>query len=226
MTCRQWPECESVAEWFSTLWRGWWSMNEQRLVGGAVCVQTWTSVGWCRARASTAAASTLSARTGVCATPATKWTARSGRASASTSTSVPAASCRCASSSAATRPARSCARVRSATRWPVTVGRASTWTSVTARWPACTPAVSTRVSTHEAATCVPVRTATGWTPTSAPARVRAQTAAMKLHCEHAPTPSAQGWRRGVVVSGVRRMNEVNARRARLVSGWVTVFGRV
>jgi len=32
-----------------------------------------------------------------------------------------------------------------------------------------------------------------------------------------------GWRRGVVVSGVRRMNEVNARRARLVLGWVTVF---
>ena len=31
---------------------------------------------------------------------------------------------------------------------------------------------------------------------------------------------------GVVVSGVRRMNEVNARRARLVLGWVTVFGRV
>jgi len=29
-------------------------------------------------------------------------------------------------------------------------------------------------------------------------------------------------RRGVVVSGVRRMNEVNARRARLVPGWVTV----
>jgi len=29
-----------------------------------------------------------------------------------------------------------------------------------------------------------------------------------------------------VVSGVRRMNEVNARRARLVLGWVTVFGRV
>jgi len=27
-------------------------------------------------------------------------------------------------------------------------------------------------------------------------------------------------------SGIRRMNEVNARRARLVSGWVTVFGRV
>ena len=31
-------------------------------------------------------------------------------------------------------------------------------------------------------------------------------------------------RRGVVVSGVRRMNEVNSRRARLVLGWVTVFG--
>ena len=35
-----------------------------------------------------------------------------------------------------------------------------------------------------------------------------------------------GRRRGVVVSGVRRMNEVNARRARLVLGWVTFFGRV
>ena len=34
------------------------------------------------------------------------------------------------------------------------------------------------------------------------------------------------WRRGVVVSGVRRMNEVNPRRAWLVPGWVTVFGRV
>ena len=34
------------------------------------------------------------------------------------------------------------------------------------------------------------------------------------------------WRRGVVVSGVRRMYEVNARRARLVPGWVTVFGQV
>ena len=34
------------------------------------------------------------------------------------------------------------------------------------------------------------------------------------------------WRRGVVVSGVRRMNEVNARRAWLLPGWVTVFGRV
>jgi len=35
-----------------------------------------------------------------------------------------------------------------------------------------------------------------------------------------------GCRRGAVVSGVRRMNEVNARRARLILGWVTVFGRV
>ena len=35
-----------------------------------------------------------------------------------------------------------------------------------------------------------------------------------------------GWRRAVVVSVVRRMNEVNARLARLVPGWVTVFERV
>ena len=42
-----------------------------------------------------------------------------------------------------------------------------------------------------------------------------------------PNPTqSKGCRRGVVVSGVRRMNEVNARRARLVPGWVTVFGRV
>ena len=34
------------------------------------------------------------------------------------------------------------------------------------------------------------------------------------------------WRRGVVVCGVRRMNEVNARRARLVLGWVTIFWQV
>jgi len=31
---------------------------------------------------------------------------------------------------------------------------------------------------------------------------------------------------GVMVSGVRRMNEVNARWVRLVLGWVTVYGRV
>jgi len=35
-----------------------------------------------------------------------------------------------------------------------------------------------------------------------------------------------GWWRGVVVSGVHRMNEVNPRRARLLPGWVTVFGQV
>ena len=35
-----------------------------------------------------------------------------------------------------------------------------------------------------------------------------------------------GRRRGAVVSGVRRTNEVNARQTRLVPGWVTVFGRV
>jgi len=34
------------------------------------------------------------------------------------------------------------------------------------------------------------------------------------------------WRRVIVVSGVRRMKEVNQRRARLVPGWVTVFGLV
>jgi len=39
-------------------------------------------------------------------------------------------------------------------------------------------------------------------------------------------PCYSTWRRGVVVSGVRRMNEVNPRRARLVLGWVTVFGQV
>jgi len=30
-----------------------------------------------------------------------------------------------------------------------------------------------------------------------------------------------GWRRGVVVSVVRRMNEFTLRRARLILGWVT-----
>ena len=34
------------------------------------------------------------------------------------------------------------------------------------------------------------------------------------------------WRHGVVVSGVSRMNEINPRRARIVLGWATVFGRV
>jgi len=38
--------------------------------------------------------------------------------------------------------------------------------------------------------------------------------------------SIGGWWRGIVVSGVRHMNEVNACQARLVLGWVTVFGQV
>ena len=42
---------------------------------------------------------------------------------------------------------------------------------------------------------------------------------------YAPNAPPPGWRRGVVVSGVRRMNEVNTRRARLVPGWVTSSGR-
>jgi len=41
-----------------------------------------------------------------------------------------------------------------------------------------------------------------------------------------PSLSVINWWRGVVVSGVCRMNEVNAHRARLVRGWVTVFGQV
>ena len=48
----------------------------------------------------------------------------------------------------------------------------------------------------------------------------------RLIYRHSLRERACGWRRGVVVSGVRRMNEVNARRARLVLGWVAVFGRV
>ena len=34
-----------------------------------------------------------------------------------------------------------------------------------------------------------------------------------------------GCQRGVVVSGVHRMNEVNPHRAQLVLGWVTIFGQ-
>jgi len=40
------------------------------------------------------------------------------------------------------------------------------------------------------------------------------------------TTSTTTWQHSVVVSGIRRMNEVNARRAQLVPGWVTVFRRV
>jgi len=39
-----------------------------------------------------------------------------------------------------------------------------------------------------------------------------------------PVPGS--WRLGAMASVVRRMNEVILRRARLVLGWVTVFGRV
>jgi len=35
-----------------------------------------------------------------------------------------------------------------------------------------------------------------------------------------------GWRLGVVASVIRRMNDVTVHWARLVLGWVTVFGRV
>ena len=55
--------------------------------------------------------------------------------------------------------------------------------------------------------------------------IRAPSAAcclLQTRCVH----WSRGRRRGVVVSGVCLMNEVNARRARLVLGWVTVFGRV
>ena len=47
-----------------------------------------------------------------------------------------------------------------------------------------------------------------------------------LHTLLQQVTSSLGRRHGIVVSGVRRMNEVNARRARLLPGWVTVFGRV
>jgi len=39
------------------------------------------------------------------------------------------------------------------------------------------------------------------------------------------TYRVQRWRRGIVVSGVRRMNEVNPRWARLLPEWVTVYGQ-
>ena len=51
----------------------------------------------------------------------------------------------------------------------------------------------------------------------------------KLQCDHflkrhKAVVCNCGWRRGVVVSGIRRINEVNARRARLIPGWVICFG--
>ena len=49
-------------------------------------------------------------------------------------------------------------------------------------------------------------------------------------CAQRPAAATAGlqhtrWR-GILVSSVRHMNKVNARRARLVPGWVTVYGRV
>jgi len=38
--------------------------------------------------------------------------------------------------------------------------------------------------------------------------------------------NSDGWRLGVMASVVRRMNEATVHWARLVLGWVTVFGRV
>ena len=42
----------------------------------------------------------------------------------------------------------------------------------------------------------------------------------------APGIYVGGWRRGVMASVVRRMNEVTVHWARLILGWVTVFWRV
>jgi len=52
--------------------------------------------------------------------------------------------------------------------------------------------------------------------------INRQTTRCSQHTNYALILAA--WRSGY--SGVRRMNEVNARRARLVRGWMTVFGRV
>jgi len=43
---------------------------------------------------------------------------------------------------------------------------------------------------------------------------------------HTVNSEDTGWRRGVVASVVRHMSEVTLRRAWLVLGWLTVFGRV
>ena len=39
-------------------------------------------------------------------------------------------------------------------------------------------------------------------------------------------PWCSGWHHGIVVSGVRHINEVNPRQTRLVPGWVTIFGQL
>jgi len=61
-----------------------------------------------------------------------------------------------------------------------------------------------------------LRPTTPWSADPICPYVRTPMLAAECMCESA------SWRRG----GVRRMNEVNARRARLVPGWVTVFRRV
>jgi len=64
---------------------------------------------------------------------------------------------------------------------------------------------------------------------------RANTVTLARCRQHTDTEIDMGWVhpwvglaawRSIVISGVRRVNEVNARRARLVLRWVTVFGRV
>jgi len=48
----------------------------------------------------------------------------------------------------------------------------------------------------------------------------------KLLSTNNKQPIYSHWRLGVVASVVRRMNKVTVHWARLVLGWVTVFGRV
>jgi len=65
---------------------------------------------------------------------------------------------------------------------------------------------------------------------SLPRRPYQQTSSSIYHhadpAQTTTTTTTASWRRGAVVSGIHHMNEVNARRARLVWGWVTIFGRV
>ena len=59
------------------------------------------------------------------------------------------------------------------------------------------------------------------------ARVPATNASSIVQTAHTRLAAwRSGWRRGIVVSGVRRMNKVNTHQAQLVPGWVTTFGRV
>jgi len=49
---------------------------------------------------------------------------------------------------------------------------------------------------------------------------------MELAYNYNSKPVWAQWRHAIVVGGVRHMKEVNVHRARLVLGWVTVFGWV